>query len=101
MPNIFRPNASGDLPTMPLPYSFTCHTESDDSTSTLPSAWYRCTTEPSGSSFVSICEAINGKSERICPPTLVILAYALPCSARFRSEEHTSELQSPLNLVCR
>src|SRR5574337_992549 len=24
-----------------------------------------------------------------------------PCSANTRSEEHTSELQSPLNLVCR
>src|ERR1039457_6442005 len=25
----------------------------------------------------------------------------MPCSVRIRSEEHTSELQSPCNLVCR
>src|SRR5256885_12223970 len=39
---------------------------------------------------------MHGRSERArCCPT------AKPAQARSRSEEHTSELQSPCNLVCR
>src|SRR6266850_2621763 len=33
------------------------------------------------------------------PPVAAVSAHATP--KRFRSEEHTSELQSPCNLVCR
>src|SRR5256885_7291245 len=33
--------------------------------------------------------------------TTPALIRAATCSATFRSEEHTSELQSPCNLVCR
>src|SRR5256885_9672352 len=34
-------------------------------------------------------------------PTVVVLTPGMHNSAYFRSEEHTSELQSPCNLVCR
>src|SRR5207248_11405390 len=35
------------------------------------------------------------------PPALIALARRPQFSARLRSEEHTSELQSPYDLVCR
>src|SRR5437764_8921723 len=39
----------------------------------------------------------------ICPPPEPFLVRATPCPVRTRkrSEEHTSELQSPMYLVCR
>src|SRR5690606_39650659 len=39
--------------------------------------------------------------ERIDPATLAEAFHASPTPVRFRSEEHTSELQSRENLVCR
>src|SRR2546426_8748382 len=36
-----------------------------------------------------------------CVVSLVVLALAIGTKSRGRSEEHTSELQSPCNLVCR
>src|SRR5256885_17031088 len=38
---------------------------------------------------------------RAAPGTAVTLPRSAPGPARRRSEEHTSELQSPCNLVCR
>src|SRR5256885_5555935 len=35
------------------------------------------------------------------PPVIAFGADAPPCRSSLRSEEHTSELQSPCNLVCR
>src|SRR5256885_3292008 len=35
------------------------------------------------------------------PPALDAAIRGFPTQRRFRSEEHTSELQSPCNLVCR
>src|SRR5256885_5978167 len=40
----------------------------------------------------------RGKNKNISPSKTVPL---IRCSPRKRSEEHTSELQSPCNLVCR
>src|SRR5256885_1951244 len=37
----------------------------------------------------------------VAPMMALALASAIPSAVRARSEEHTSELQSPCNLVCR
>src|SRR5256885_12876455 len=43
----------------------------------------------------------RGPSERLSPPPTSLSAMHWSTVLRLRSEEHTSELQSPCNLVCR
>src|SRR5256885_6045490 len=55
---------------------------------------------------VEVVEATNGVDALLeigrVRPSLIVLDYTLPdLNATQRSEEHTSELQSPCNLVCR
>src|SRR5256885_8067834 len=54
--------------------------------------------------IISITEHIE-ELEKSLPPTMSsgqsILAYFISAALAYRSEEHTSELQSPCNLVCR
>src|SRR2546427_2911169 len=44
---------------------------------------------------------VPGQSARHCTKPIFSASIRLICSARSRSEEHTSELQSQSNLVCR
>src|SRR5260370_30054303 len=45
--------------------------------------------------------SVRNTAVRLSPPTFVAVPNPLSCTALPRSEEHTSELQSHLNLVCR
>src|SRR2546426_6074663 len=48
---------------------------------------------------LKICTALFPPGQPLpIPPHLVVMKWTRPCA---RSEEHTSELQSPCNLVCR
>src|SRR2546426_4618294 len=56
-------------------------------------------TRQAGDTVVVVVSAMSGETDR-----LVKLAHAItefPDEREMRSEEHTSELQSPCNLVCR
>src|SRR2546426_6326864 len=43
----------------------------------------------------------SGRAPAYCVIPFLLPPPKNPCGARVRSEEHTSELQSPCNLVCR
>src|SRR5207248_711631 len=49
--------------------------------------------------------AVKGRSRRCTPPAATTVRFSAPGDSRLahtdRSEEHTSELQSPYDLVCR
>src|SRR5256885_10607332 len=67
---------------------------------------FRSRCEPAQYRIVSIFErSLNGDSPATFPSQLLLLRTGLRLIARdelfVRSEEHTSELQSPCNLVCR
>src|SRR5574337_1074744 len=48
-----------------------------------------------------LLQCMKGKSESEVAQSCPTLSDPMDCSLPGRSEEHTSELQSPLNLVCR
>src|ERR1039457_7560155 len=69
----------------------------------LPPGQHRRFQEPGDSSGLNHAPAIDRKSTRLSSSHLVC-SYAVFClikKSRFRSEEHTSELQSRKCLVCR
>src|SRR5205807_4749484 len=43
----------------------------------------------------------SGRIDPNCRPVILRVVFEILARARNRSEEHTSELQSPCNLVCR
>src|SRR2546426_7541757 len=49
----------------------------------------------------SACSAFGARAGMAAMPPYASRALATPPSVTCRSEEHTSELQSPCNLVCR
>src|SRR2546426_9227608 len=55
----------------------------------------------SGSTSWGSPGSLPGPMSRTWPPTACCRNWASSGFARARSEEHTSELQSPCNLVCR
>src|SRR5256885_5555016 len=65
----------------------------------------RCTRAPSSSEVIQgVCFSCSMTSPKALLGTLVPLKISSPSAAQPsvpRSEEHTSELQSPCNLVCR
>src|SRR2546426_3096011 len=59
---------------------------------------------PSASKAVvskALCSGLMAPSFRVWRGKQIRGAGTKPCTTAFRSEEHTSELQSPCNLVCR
>src|SRR5256885_4782988 len=56
---------------------------------------FRSTPDSAAATFAGAGTSYSSAGQRRCRPTLVML------NCKTRSEEHTSELQSPCNLVCR
>src|SRR2546426_8472831 len=51
--------------------------------------------------YTTLFRSINGRPQKVCVPVALAKESHEPTVITSRSEEHTSELQSPCNIVCR